>query len=113
MDRYLVQFREETQDYFKTDCGFRDGQFYLATFYVLIVVDGLDYVEEGQVLDAETRTCVHRYTRVRTPDAIREEQIAAVFGEPEESVDVNGSNGIDDDPFVRYEGPDDPEITYR
>ena len=63
MDRYLVQFREETQGHFKTDCAFRDGQFHLATLYVLIVVDGLDYVEEGQVLDTKTQTRVFEYPR--------------------------------------------------
>ena len=110
MDRYLVQFREHTQDHFKTDCAFRDGQFHLARRYVRIVADTLDYVEEGRVLDAETETCLYRYARVQ---AIEEKLIIAIFGEPEEFVDVNGSDGLDDDPFVRYEGPDDPEITYR
>ena len=61
MDRYLVQFREDAQEHFKTDCGFRDGQLDRARLYVLIVVDEIDHVQEGQVLDTRTQTCVFRY----------------------------------------------------
>lgn len=61
MDRYLVQFREDMQDYFKTDCAFREGQLDAAKRYVRMVVDTLDHVAEGQVLDNETRSCVFRY----------------------------------------------------
>ncbi len=110
MDRYLVQFRECTRGYFVTDCAFREGQFRLARRYVRLVMDTLDDYAEGQVLDAETQVCLYRYVREQ---AIEEELLVAIFGEPEPFVDVNGSDGIDDDPFVRYEGPDDPEIMYR
>ena len=110
MDRYLVQFREDAQQYFRTDCGFRDGQFELARRYVRLVMDTLRDIAEGRVLDAETEACLYRYTRGR---AVEEELIIAVFGEPEPFVDVNGSDGLDDDPFVRYGGPDDPAIRYR
>ena len=105
MNRYLVQFREYGCDYFVTDCAFREGQIDRAILYVTTVVDTLDYVAEGQVLDAETRMCVYRY-------AVGEELVVAVFGKPEPFEDVNGSDGIDDDPFVRYRGPDDPAIRY-
>ena len=84
MDRYLVQFREHACDYFVTDCAFREGQIHRAILYVTTVVDTLDYVAEGQVLDAETKTCVYQYA----------------------------GDGIDDDPFVQYRGPDDPAIRY-
>ena len=57
-------------------------------------------------LDAETKACVYRY-------AVGEELVVAVFGKPEPFEDVNGSDGIDDDPFVQYRGPDDPAIRYR
>ena len=57
VDRYLVQFREH--DYFKTDCAFRDGQLDRAKLYVRMIVDALDYVVEGRVLDGET--CVFSY----------------------------------------------------
>jgi hypothetical protein len=105
MDRYLVQFREHAYDHFVTDCAFREGQIDRAILYVKTVVDTLDYVAEGQVLDAETKACVYRY-------APGEELIVAVFGKPEPFEDVNGSDGIDDDPFARYRGPDDPTIRY-
>ena len=61
MDRYLVQFLEETQEYFKTDCGFREGQLRLAVLYVLAVVDGLADVVEGQVFDTEALSLVLEY----------------------------------------------------
>ena len=41
-----------------------------------------------------------------------EDLIVAVFGPRQEFDDPNGSEGIDDDPFVQYEGPDDPQIRY-
>ena len=47
MDRYLVQFREDAQDYLKTDCAFRDGQLRLARHYVSLVVASVGVVEEG------------------------------------------------------------------
>ena len=103
MDRYLVQFREYGCDYFVTDCAFREID--RAILYVTTVVDTLDYVAEGKVLDAETKTCVYCYSP-------GEELVVAVFGTPEPFEDVNGSDGIDDDPFVRYRGPDDPAIRY-
>jgi hypothetical protein len=103
MNRYLVQFREYRCDHFVTDCAFREV--HRAILYVQTVVDTLDYVAEGQVLDAETKTCVYRY-------AVGEELVVAVFGKPEPFEDVNGSDGIDDDPFVQYGGPDDPAIRY-
>jgi hypothetical protein len=104
MDRYLVQFREYKCDYV-TDCAFCEGQIDRAILYVKTVVDTLDYVAEGQVLDVETKACVYRY-------AVGEELVVAVFGKPESFEDVNGSDGIDDDPFVQYGGPDDPTIRY-
>jgi hypothetical protein len=110
MDRYLVQFREHGCDYFFTDCAFREGQIYRAILYVTTVVDVLEYVVEGQVLDAETKTCVYRYAG---DQAVGEGLVVAVFGKPKPFVDVNGSEGVDDDPFVRYGGPDDPAIRYR
>ena len=109
MDRYLVQFREHACDYFVTDCAFREGQIHRAILYVTTVVDTLDYVAEGQVLDAETKTCVYQYAG---DQAVGEELVVAIFGKPEPFVDVNGSDGIDDDPFVQYRGPDDPAIRY-
>ena len=57
--QYLVQFQELTHDYFKTDCAFRDGQLHLAKCYVRMIVDALNYVAEGRVLDGET--CVFKY----------------------------------------------------
>jgi hypothetical protein len=105
MDRYLVQFREHTCEYFVTDCAFREGQIDRAILYVKTVVDTLDYVAEGQVLDAETKACVYRYVP-------GEELVVAVFGKPEPFENVNGSDGIDDDPFARYRDPDDPAIRY-
>ena len=110
MNRYLVQFREHTCDDFFTDCAFREGQIYRAILYVTTVVDVLEYVAEGQVLDAETKTCVYHYAG---DQAVGEKLIVAVFGMPEPFVDVNGSDGLDDDPFVQYGGPDDPAIRYR
>jgi hypothetical protein len=86
MNRYLVQFREYGCDYFVTDCAFREGQIDHAILYVKTVVDTLEYVEE--------------------------ELVVAVFGKPEPFEDMNGSDGIDDDPFVQYRGPDDPAIRY-
>jgi hypothetical protein len=59
MNRYLVQFREYGCDYFVTDCAFREV--HRAILYVKTVVDTLDYVAEGQVLDAKHRECVFRY----------------------------------------------------
>jgi hypothetical protein len=76
MNRFLVQFREHACDYFVTDCAFREGQIDRAILYVKTVVDTLDYVAEGQVLDAETKTCVYRY-------APGEELVVAIFGKPE------------------------------
>ena len=110
MDRYLVQFKDRGQDHFSTDCAFRDGQFELARRYVRMVVDTLGHVLEGRVLDVETETCLLRYAR---GPATEEELVVAVFGEPEPFTEVNGSGALDDDPFVRYEGPDDPELRYR
>jgi len=107
---YLVQFREHTRDYFVTDCAFRDAQFELARRYVRTVMDALGDMAEGRVFDVKTRTYPFQYTRSQH---LQEKQIAAIFGEPEEFVDVNGSDGLDDDPFVRYEGPDNPAITYN
>lgn len=49
----------------------------------------------------------------RRVEGASDEQVNAVFGEPEAYDDPNGSDGIDDDPFVKYEGPDDPDIRYR
>ena len=61
MERYLVQFREDTQLYFRTDCAFRDGQLRLARHYVSLIVASVAIVEEGQVLDSETQSCMFRY----------------------------------------------------
>jgi hypothetical protein len=106
--RYLVQFREEDQDHFETDFGFRDGHLGLARYHVHLVLDTSEYVVQGRVWDTESGRCVYRYPR----PSDSEEQILAIFGEPEELEDVNGSGGIDDDPFVQYNGPDDPELRY-
>jgi hypothetical protein len=61
MNRYLVQFREHACDHFVTDCAFREGQIDRAILYVKTVVDTLEYVAEGQVLDAKHRECVFHY----------------------------------------------------
>ncbi len=61
MNRYLIQFRDCGRDHFVTDCAFREGQLYLALFYLLTIVDGLSYVAEGQVLDAEFQVYVFKY----------------------------------------------------
>lgn len=61
VDRYLVQFRDHGKDYLKTDCAFRDGQLDLAKTYVRTIVDTLDRVLEGQVLDATNHMCVYKY----------------------------------------------------
>ena len=109
MDRYLVQFRERDQQCFTTDCGFRDGLLELAWCYVCTVLDTLDQVAEGRVLDV-------RSPRDPDPDGtagdVSEKMLVAVFGPRQEFDDPNGSEGIDDDPFVQYEGPDDPKIRY-
>jgi hypothetical protein len=73
-------------------------------------MDTLRDIAEGRVLDAETETRLYRYVRGQ---AVEEKPIIDVFGEPEPFVDVNGSDGLDDDPFVRYGGPDDLAIRYR
>jgi hypothetical protein len=104
MHRYVVQFRNEQQRYFKSDCGF--DEFEAARRYVRLVMDELDWVAHGKVVERDSGECVYEYRRT-------EEQINAVFGEPEEYEDPNNSDGIDDDPFVQYEGPDDPDIRYR
>lgn len=109
--RYLVQFRR--RGYFTTDCGFHQGHFDLAKGYVRIVVDTLDEVAEGIVFDTKSHGVAYRYVRPEDHDVVLEEQINAVFGEPSEFNDPNGSEGIDADPFVKYSGPDDPEIRYR
>ena len=104
MDRYIVQFCEK--GCFSTDRTFRDGLLDMAKDYVCLVVDGLVSVTEGVIFDTATNGVAYRYTE---SDGL----INAVFGEPEEYEDPNGSAGIDDDEFVKYEGPDDPEIRYR
>ncbi len=60
-DRYLVQFRDRDQDYLKTDCAFQNGQLHLAKQYVRTIVDTLDGVSEGQVLDVTRCISVYRY----------------------------------------------------
>ena len=109
MHRYLVQFLNK--DIFTTDCGFHQGHFEEAKDYVRIVVDTLDEVSEGIIFDRETRGVAYRYVRPEEPQAVLEEQIA-VFGEREAFKDPNGSDGVDDDPFARYDGPGDPELRY-
>jgi len=47
------------------------------------------------------------------PDEVSETLINAIFGQKPVFEDPNGSDGVDDDPFVTYQGPDDPEIRYR
>jgi hypothetical protein len=64
MNRYLVQFREDTQQDFRTDCAFRDGQLCLAMQYVCTILDALAHVAEGRILDARTHTCVLRCSRM-------------------------------------------------
>jgi hypothetical protein len=108
--RYLVQFCHK--GIFTTDCGFRDGQLARAKAYVRIVVNTLDEVSEGIVFDRDTNGVAWRYVPSQEPEA-SEQLINAVFGEPEAFEDPNGSDGVDDDPFVQYQGPDDPEIRYR
>jgi hypothetical protein len=109
--RYLVQFRR--RGYFTTDCGFHQGQFDLAKGYVRIVVDTLDEVAEGIIFDTKSHGVAYRYVRPEDHEVVLEEQVVAVFGEREEFRDPNGSDGVDDDPFVKYSGTDDPEIRYR
>jgi hypothetical protein len=58
---YLVQFRKADWEYFKTDCAFRQGQLDLAMVYVWSIVDALEDVVQGRVLDAGTHRCVYRY----------------------------------------------------
>jgi len=106
MHRYVVQFC--AKGYFTTDCGFREGQ--LARRYVRSVVDTLEEVTEGIVYDTKTNGVAFRYVQ---SEAVLEKQIIAVFGERQDYEDPNGSDGVDDDPFVKYQGPDDPEIRYR
>jgi hypothetical protein len=111
MHRYLVQFRRK--GIFTTDSGFHQGGFDLAKDYVRIVVDTLDDVDEGIIFDTRSHGVAYRYVRPEEPQVVLEEQLIAVFGERQEFRDPNGSEGIDDDPFVKHEGPDDPEIRYR
>jgi hypothetical protein len=111
MHRYLVQFCEK--GIFTTDCGFHQGYFDLAKEYVRIVVDRLDEVSEGIIFDTQSHGVAYRYVRPEEPRVVLEEQIIAVFGERQGFEDPNGSDGVDDDPFVKYDGPDDPNIRYR
>ena len=113
MDRYLVQFRRHDQERFTTDCAFRDGQLDLAREYVRTVVRTLAQVTEGRIIDTQSCCPVYRHMHFPAPHSSREERIAAIFGKRQRSEDPNGSQGIDDDAFVKYEGPDDPEIRYR
>ena len=103
--RYLVRFCHK--GIFTTDCGFRQGQLDRAKGYVRIVVDTIDEVSEGIIFDRATNGVAFRYEEV-SPELIN-----AVFGERQEVEDPNGSDGVDDDPFVTYDGPADPEIRYR
>jgi len=105
--RYLVQFCHK--GIFTSDCGFREGQLGQAKSYVRIVVDTLDEVTEGIIFDRATNGVAFRYQ----PEEASEKLINAVFGEPQPHRDPNGSDGVDDDEFVQYQGPDDPEIRYR
>ena len=111
MHRYRVEFCEK--GIFATDCGFDEGRFELAKHFVRIVVDTLEEVSEGVIFDTETHGVAYRYVRPEEHDVVLEEQIIAVFGERQAFEDPNGSDGVDDDPFVKYDGPDDPNIRYR
>ena len=108
--RYLVQFCHK--GIFTTDCGFHDGELERASAYVRIVVNTLGEVTEAIIFDKDTNGVAYRYAQ---PEETRvsESLINAVFGEPEPYDDPNGSDGVDDDPFVHYTGPDDPDIRYR
>ena len=110
MHRYLVQFLKK--DIFTTDCSFHDGCFELAQDYVRIVVDTLGEVSEGIIFDRETRGVAYRYVRPEDCDVVLEEQIVAVFGERQPYEDPNGSDGVDDDPFAKYNGPGDPNLRH-
>jgi hypothetical protein len=110
MHRYLVQFCRK--GIFTTDCGFHDGCLGLAQDYVRTVVDTLDEVSEGIIFDRETHGVAYRYVRPEDYDVVLEEQIVAVFGERQAFEDPNGSDGVDDDSFARYDGPGDPELRY-
>ena len=111
MHRYRVEFCQK--GIFTTDCGFHEGHFDLAQDYVRIVVDTLDRVSEGVIFDTETHGVAYRYVRPEDHAVVLEEQIIAVFGERQAFEDPNGSDGVDDDPFVKYDGPDDSNIRYR
>ena len=58
--RYIVEFRDIGQEYFRADCGFRAGQEDLARQYVRLIVGTLAHVAEGRVTDASSG--VHVYT---------------------------------------------------
>lgn len=105
--RYVLQFCHK--GIFTTDCGFRDGQLGRAECYVRAVVDTLDEVTEGVIFDKHTNGVAFRYQPIEASESL----INAVFGEPEPYEDPNGSDGVDDDEFVQYTGPDDPAIRYR
>ena len=110
MHRYLVQFCKK--GIFTTDCGFHEGYFDEAKDYVRIVVDTLDEVTEGVIFDTATHGVAYRYVRPEDCDVVLEEQIVAVFGERQPYEDPNGSDGVDDDPFAKYNGPGDPNLRY-
>jgi len=59
--RYLAQFRDLGNDYYKTDCAWEEEE--RASSYVRRIVDSHALTPAGKVFDSETREVVYSYDR--------------------------------------------------